>query len=58
MRGPELAKRLKTVLPHLKIVYMTGTSKQTAPTTISSRTAFFLQKPFSRETVVGRSANP
>ncbi len=54
MRGPALAKRLKTLLPHLKIVYMTGYLEQSAPDDDFLQDAFFLQKPFSRETVVGQ----
>ena len=54
MRGPALAKRLKTLLPHLKIVYMTGYLEQAAPDDDFLQDAFFLQKPFSRETVVGQ----
>jgi len=54
MRGPALAKRLKTLLPHLKIVYMTGYLEQSAPGDDFLRDAFFLQKPFSRESVVGQ----
>ena len=54
MRGPALAKRLKSLLPHLKIVYMTGYLEQSAPGDDFLQDAFFLQKPFSRETVVGQ----
>ncbi len=54
MRGPALAKRLKTLLPHLKIVYMTGYLEQSAPADDFLQDAFFLQKPFSRESVVGQ----
>jgi signal transduction histidine kinase/CheY-like chemotaxis protein len=54
MRGPALAKRLKTLLPHVKIVYMTGYLEQSAPDDDFLQDAFFLQKPFSRESVVGQ----
>jgi signal transduction histidine kinase/CheY-like chemotaxis protein len=54
MRGPALARRLKTLLPYLKIVYMTGYLEQSAPGDDFLQDAFFLQKPFSRETVVGQ----
>jgi CheY-like chemotaxis protein len=54
MRGPALAKRLKTLLPHVKIVYMTGYLEQSAPGDDFLQDAFFLQKPFSRETIVGQ----
>jgi signal transduction histidine kinase/ActR/RegA family two-component response regulator len=52
MRGPALAKRLKTLVPHVKIVYMTGYLEQSAPGDDFLQDAFFLQKPFSRETIV------
>jgi signal transduction histidine kinase len=54
MRGPALAKHLKTLLPHVKIVYMTGYLEQSAPDDDFLQDAFFLQKPFSRESVVGQ----
>jgi signal transduction histidine kinase len=54
MRGPALAKRLKTLLPHVKIVYMTGYLERSAPDDDFLQDAFFLQKPFSRESVVGQ----
>ena len=52
MRGPALARRLKTLLPHVKIVYMTGYLEQSATDDDFLQDAFFLQKPFSRESVV------
>jgi signal transduction histidine kinase len=54
MRGPALAKRLKSLLPHVKIVYMTGYLEQSAPGDDFLQEAFFLQKPFSRESIVGQ----
>jgi len=54
MRGPVLAKRLKTLLPHVKIVYMTGYLDQNGGSATFLQDAFFLQKPFSRESVVGQ----
>jgi CheY-like chemotaxis protein len=51
MRGPALAKRLKTLLPKVKIIYMTGYLEQNG-TSKFLEDAFFLQKPFSRESVV------
>jgi len=54
MRGPALAKRLKTLLPHIKIVFMTGYLEQSAPGDDFLQDAFFLQKPFSRESLVGQ----
>ena len=55
MRGPDLAKELKTLLPHVKIVYMTGYLDQNN-TDNCLHDAFFLQKPFSRETIVHQVA--
>jgi signal transduction histidine kinase len=54
MRGPALAKHIKTLLPHAKIIYMTGYLEQSAPGDDLLQDAFFLQKPFSRETIVGQ----
>ena len=54
MRGPALAKRLKSLLPSVKIVYMTGYLEQSAPDDDFLQDAYFLQKPFSRESVVGQ----
>jgi signal transduction histidine kinase/ActR/RegA family two-component response regulator len=54
MRGPALAKRLKPLLPHVKIVYMTGYLEQSAPGDDFLQDAFFLQKPFSRESIVSQ----
>jgi signal transduction histidine kinase/ActR/RegA family two-component response regulator len=56
MRGPELAKQLKSVLPDVKIVYMTGYLEQTDAGDEFLRGAYFLQKPFTRESIVGRVA--
>jgi signal transduction histidine kinase/FixJ family two-component response regulator len=54
MRGTALARQLKTLLPHLKIVYMTGYLGQNGEGDEYLKDAFFLQKPFSRESVVGQ----
>lgn len=54
MRGPALARRLKTLRPHLKVVYMTGYLERSAPGDDFLQDAFFLQKPFSRETIVSQ----
>ena len=54
MRGPALAKRLKTLLPHAKIVYMTGYLGQNGESHDYLRDAYFLQKPFTRENLVGQ----
>jgi signal transduction histidine kinase/ActR/RegA family two-component response regulator len=52
MRGPELGSRLKTMLPNAKIIYMTGYLEQTETGAGFLEDALFLQKPFSRETVL------
>jgi signal transduction histidine kinase/CheY-like chemotaxis protein len=52
MRGPELGLRLRTLLPHVKIVYMTGYLEHNEGGADFLDDAFYLQKPFSRETVV------
>jgi signal transduction histidine kinase/ActR/RegA family two-component response regulator len=52
MRGPVLAKRIKTLLPHVKIVYMTGYLDQNAAKEELLQDALFLQKPFSRDSMV------
>jgi len=54
MRGPALAKRLKTLLPQIRIVYMTGYLDQNGGEEDFLHDAFFLQKPFSRESLVGK----
>jgi len=50
MRGPELALRLQKLLPHLKILYMTGYLEQADSAFLDGTQ--FLQKPFSRESVI------
>lgn len=60
MRGPELGMRLKTLLPHVKIVYMTGYLEQDEGGGGFLEDSFILQKPFSRETLlrqVGQALN-
>jgi len=50
MRGPELALRLQKLLPHVKILYMTGYLEQSDSAFLEG--ALYLQKPFSRESVL------
>lgn len=52
MRGPELAKRLKGLRTRLKIVYMSGYLEYNKGNDDFLEEGFFLQKPFSRETLV------
>ena len=49
MRGPEMAKRLKRMLPDLKVVYMSGYTEEFSEGHSLLEDASFLQKPFSRD---------
>jgi CheY-like chemotaxis protein len=49
MRGPELAARLKLIIPKLKIIYMSGYLDQNDGNRSFLEGAFFLDKPFSRD---------
>jgi signal transduction histidine kinase/ActR/RegA family two-component response regulator len=52
MRGPELAKRLKSVRPDLKVVFMSGYLEQNEGGEDFTGSAAFLQKPFSKDVLV------
>jgi signal transduction histidine kinase len=52
MRGPELAKRLKGLRANLRIVYMSGYLEYNRGNEDFLEEGFFLQKPFSRDTLV------
>jgi signal transduction histidine kinase len=52
MRGPELAKRLKGLRTRLRIVYMSGYLEYNRGNDDFLEEGFFLQKPFSRDTLV------
>jgi DNA-binding NtrC family response regulator len=54
MCGPAFAKQLKMVLPNVKIVYMTGYLDGNEGRDDFLRDGFFLEKPFSRDSVVGQ----
>ncbi len=56
MRGPEMAKQLKSLLPDVKIVYMTGYLEQKDGSDDFLEGAYFLQKPFTRESIVSGTA--
>ena len=56
MRGPELAKRLKTPRANLRIVYMSGYLENNRGNEDFLEEGFFLQKPFSRDTLVQKVA--
>jgi signal transduction histidine kinase/ActR/RegA family two-component response regulator len=57
MRGPELAKKLQSVRPDLKVVFMSGYLEQNEGGEDFTGSAAFLQKPFSRDTLVRQVAN-
>ena len=54
MRGPELAKRLLHLRPGLKVVYVSGYIEHDKVDGDFMKGAFFLNKPFSRETLVNQ----
>jgi signal transduction histidine kinase len=54
MRGPELAKRLMRLRPRLKVVYVSGYPEPHETDGDFLKEAFFLNKPFSRETLVNQ----
>ena len=54
MRGPELAKKLKGLRRGLKIVYMSGYLEYNRGNEEFLEEGYFLQKPFSRDTLVGK----
>jgi signal transduction histidine kinase/ActR/RegA family two-component response regulator len=56
MRGPELAKELKAILPEIKVVFMTGYLDKNGVQDSVFQEAFFLQKPFSRDSVLRKVA--
>ena len=51
IRGPEMAKRLKGLLPELRVIYISGYVEHGAENE-ELADAFFLQKPFSRASLV------
>jgi signal transduction histidine kinase len=52
MRGPELAKRLRSVCADLKIIYMSGYLEYNGSSDEFLEDGFFLQKPFTRDSLV------
>jgi CheY-like chemotaxis protein len=52
LRGPELAKRLKRLKPDLKVVYMSGYTEEFSEMPTLLEGAYFLQKPFSRDSLL------
>lgn len=56
LRGPELAERLRRVRPNIGIVYMSGYLEYDRGNGEFVNDGFFLQKPFSRDTLVRKVA--
>jgi two-component system, cell cycle sensor histidine kinase and response regulator CckA len=54
MRGPELAQRLKALSPHLKVIYMSGYLEFNKSNGEFPGPSYFLQKPFSRDSLIGK----
>jgi two-component system cell cycle sensor histidine kinase/response regulator CckA len=54
MRGPDLAKQMKQFRTDLKVVYMSGYLEYNRNNEDFLEEGFFLQKPFSRDTLVGK----
>jgi signal transduction histidine kinase/ActR/RegA family two-component response regulator len=52
MRGVELGQQLRRALPKVKVAYMTGYLEKNIAAEQLLGDGFFLQKPFSRETLV------
>lgn len=52
MRGPELAKRLKGRRNSIRVIYMSGYLEYNGGNEDFLDDGFFLQKPFSRDTLV------
>jgi len=52
LRGPELAKRLRQLLPDLKVIYMSGYTEEFSEAPNLLQGAYFLQKPFSRDALL------
>jgi FixJ family two-component response regulator len=56
MRGPGLAKKLKELRKGLRIVYMSGYLEYKRGSEEFLEEGYFLQKPFSRDTLVNKVA--
>lgn len=52
MRGPELAEQLLKFLPETPVVFMSGYPQQSETTPALGGENFFVQKPFTRESLV------
>jgi signal transduction histidine kinase len=56
MRGSELAKRLKTLQPQIKVIYVSGYLDYQQSGNEFVEEALFIQKPFTRTTLIARMA--
>jgi len=56
MRGPELALRLKTLQPQVKVIYVSGYLDYQRSENEFLEDALFIQKPFTRSSLVARMA--
>jgi signal transduction histidine kinase len=56
MRGSELAKRLKTLQPQIKVIYVSGYLDYQQDRNEFVEQALFIQKPFTRTTLIARMA--
>ena len=52
MRGNELAERLSTLVPDLKVIFMSGYLEQIEQNAKLKNDTFFLEKPFTREVLL------
>jgi two-component system cell cycle sensor histidine kinase/response regulator CckA len=56
MRGPELARRLRTQQPQIKVIYVSGYLDYQKNGNEFVEDALFIQKPFARSALVARMA--
>jgi len=56
MRGPELARRLRNLQPAIKVIYVSGYLDYQQSANEFVEGALFIQKPFTRNTLVNRMA--
>jgi two-component system, cell cycle sensor histidine kinase and response regulator CckA len=54
MRGPELAKQLRSLRPHIKVIYMSGYLEYNEGNGDFLEDGYFLQKPFTRDTLISK----
>jgi signal transduction histidine kinase/CheY-like chemotaxis protein len=56
MRGPELARRLKALQPQIRVIYVSGYLDYQRSENEFLEDALFIQKPFTRSSLVARMA--